>query len=162
MSEEPEVLEPESDPVKIVLAFTRYLEGRRTLKTGGKKICPVCKHGFDPMMIRERDEYLVTILLSLLADPHHHVGKLITRNLFKTWIDRGGQIPVQGTLSRALKEKDTFEFAIQYLYDYGLAIKEIANALGCCQATVRQSIRYWGASNKEHSEEPSKEKSTET
>ena len=139
---EPEFLEPETDPVKVVLAFTRHLEGMKGTKTA-KKVCPACKHSFDPLAIRDRDEYLITILLSILADPHHHIGKLITRDLFKVWIERGGIVPKQGMLSRELREQDTFDFAAQYLYDYGMPIKEIAIALGAGEATVRTAIRYW-------------------
>lgn len=139
---EPEFLEPETDPVKVVLAFTRHLEGMKGTKTA-KKVCPACKHSFDPLAIRDRDEYLITILLSILADPHHHIGKLITRDLFKVWIERGGIVPKQGMLSRELREQDTFDFAAQYLYDYGMPVKEIAIALGAGEATVRKAIRYY-------------------
>lgn len=132
----------ETDPVKIVLSFTRHLEALRGIKTA-KKVCPACKHSFDPLAIRDRDEYLITLLLSILADPHHHIGKLITRDLFKVWIERGGIVPKQGCLTRALREQDTFDFAAQYLYDYGMPVKEIAIALGAGEVTVRKAIRFY-------------------
>lgn len=131
----------ETDPVEIVLAFTRHIESLRTTKTG-KKVCPACKQGFDPLSIRERDRYLVTILLSILADPHHHIGKIVTKNLLKVWFERGGTAGVRGQLANALRDKDQFEFAMQYLYDYGLPPKDIAMALGVNVHTVYRRIKY--------------------
>lgn len=139
-SVEKEVAE-ETDPVKIVVAFARNLEGRRTIKTE-KKVCPTCKHGLDPMEIRCRDEYLVTILLSILSDPDHFVGKKVTRNLFKTWIDRGGRVPIQGFLSRIIREQDSFDFAVRYLYDSGVSIKVIASAFCIAQSTVKTILEH--------------------
>lgn len=142
MTEEVIIDEEENDLVKIILAFTQHIEGQRGIKTGIKKVCPACKCSFNPLESASRDEFLATIILSLVADPNHHVGKTVGRQLFKTWIDRGGRVPKHGALSREMREKAQFEFAVQYLYDYGMPVKEIANALSCSELTVRNHIKY--------------------
>lgn len=131
----------ETDPVEVVLAFARYIESLKGIKTA-KKVCPACKQSFDPLSIRERDRYLVTLILSTLADPNHHIGKLVTKNIFKVWFERGGTVGVRGQLANSLREKDQFEFATQYLYDYGLPPKDIAMALGVNIYTVYRRIKY--------------------
>ena len=150
----------ETDPVEIVLAFTRHIESLRTTKTV-KKVCPACKQGFDPLSIRERDRYLVTILLSILADPHHHIGKIVTKNLLKVWFERGGTACVRGQLANALRDKDQFEFATQYLYDYGLPPKDIAMALGVNVHTVYRRIKYFKPGDEEPSGCPSSKPSVD-
>lgn len=115
-------------PVDTILAFTHSIEAMRKAN--------------DPLCINDRDRWLVTAILTLLSDPHHHVGKTITRDLFKLWIERGGRVPKKGHLARSLRETDQFEFAAQYLYDYGMPITEIAIVLGVCRLTAYQMIRY--------------------
>jgi hypothetical protein len=115
------------DPVNVILAFVEHLaSASRSTKV------PV-----------DRERMIITLILALLTDPHHHVGKVITRDLFKTWIERGGKVPIQGYLSRALRETDEFEFAVQYLYDYGMPMRDIAMALGCTEQTIRNVIKYF-------------------
>ena len=117
-----------TDPVDIILVFLKHIEGHRMRKS--------------PMVINDRDRLLVTMILSLLADPSHHVGKLITRDIIKVWIDRGGHIPRPGQLARSMREPDNFEFAAQYLYDYGMPITEIAIVLGVHRDTVTRTLKY--------------------
>ncbi len=117
-----------NDPVDIILTFARYLEGMRMKKS--------------PMVVNDRDRWFITIILSLLADPNHHVGKLITRDIVKVWIERGGQIPKPGPIARFMREADQFEFAAQYLYDYGMPTSEIGIVLGASYDTVWRALRY--------------------
>jgi len=118
----------EDDPVEIILAFASQIEGARLKR--------------DPLSIPDRDRWLITLILALISDPHHHVGRVIGRHAFKTWIDRGGKVPRQGTIARCLKEQDQFEFAAQYLYDSGMKVKDIAMALGSCELTIRHVLKY--------------------
>jgi len=118
----------ENDPVEIILAFARHIEVSRLKR--------------DPLQLHDRDRWFVTLILALISDPHHHVGRIIGRHAFKTWIDRGGKVPRQGTIARCLKEQDQFEFAAQYLYDSGMKIKDIAMALGSCELTIRHTLKY--------------------
>ncbi len=119
--------EDPEDPVEVILAFVRHLAQKPT----------VTKRPLD------RDRLIITLVLALLSDPHHHVGKKITRDLFKTWIERGGRVPQRGLIARAIREDDEFDFAVQYLYDYGMPIKDIAMALGCSEPTVLSTIKYF-------------------
>jgi len=118
----------ENDPVEIILAFANQIEGARLKR--------------DPLSIPDRDRWFITLILALISDPHHHVGRVIGRHAFKTWIGRGGKVPKQGTIARTLKEQDQFEFAAQYLYDSGMKVKDIAMALGACELTIRQVLKY--------------------
>jgi len=118
----------ENDPVEIILTFARHIEGSRLKK--------------DQMQLYDSDRWFVTLILALISDPHHHVGRVIGRHAFKTWIDRGGKVPRQGTIARCLKEQDQFEFAAQYLYDSGMKVKDIAMALGSCELTIRHVLKY--------------------
>ncbi|MCC8991814.1 MAG: hypothetical protein LM514_04390 [Streptococcus sp.] len=118
----------EKDPIEIILAFARQIEGARLQR--------------DPMQIHDRDRWFVTLILALISDPHHHVGRVVGRHAFKTWIDRGGKVPKQGNIARCLKEEDQFEFAAQYLYDSGMKVKDIAMELGACELTIRQVLKY--------------------
>lgn len=123
-----------NDPVNVIYAFIEHLMG---MKGRGGKI-PV-----------DREKLIITTILALLSDPHHHVGKLITRDLFRTWIERGGRVPIIGMLAREMREPDQFQFAVQYLYDYGMPIREIANVLGCHEMTVRTNLKYLKEANDE-------------
>ena len=118
----------ENDPVEMILAFARHIEGSRLKR--------------DPLSIPDRDRWLIALILALISDPYHHVGRTIGRHAFKTWIDRGGKVPKQGMIARPLKEPDQFEFAAQYLYDSGMKIKDIAMALGSCEMTIRHTLKY--------------------
>ena len=118
----------ENDPVEIILAFSRQIEGSRLKR--------------DPLSINDHDRWFITLVLTLISDPSHHVGRTIGRHAFKTWIDRGGKVPKQGNIARTLKEQDQFEFAAQYLYDSGMKVKDIAIALGSCEFTIRNYLKY--------------------
>lgn len=118
----------EHDPVEIILSFANQIEGARLKR--------------DPLSIPDRDRWFITLILALVSDPNHHVGRVIGRHAFKTWIDRGGKVPKQGTIARTLKEQDQFEFAAQYLYDSGMKVKDIAMALGSCELTIRHYLKY--------------------
>ena len=118
----------EDDSVEIILTFARQIEGARLKR--------------DPLSIPDRDRWFITLILALISDPHHHVGRVIGRHAFKTWIDRGGKVPKQGNIARTLKEQDQFEFAAQYLYDSGMKVKDIAMALGSCELTIRHVLKY--------------------
>ena len=115
------------DPVNVILAFVQHLAQKPS----------VTKAPLD------RDRLMITLVLALLSDPHHHVGKKITRDLFKVWIERGGRVPQRGIISRSLREADEFDFAVQYLYDYGMPIKDIAMALGCSEPTIKSALKYF-------------------
>lgn len=43
--------------------------------------------------IIDRDELVITVLLSVLADPNHPAGKFVCKQLFEKWLDRGGEMP---------------------------------------------------------------------
>ena len=118
-----------NDPVEVILAFAEHLEGSR--------------HPKDVNFIADRDRWFVTLILSLITDPHHPVGKVITRDLFRTWMDRGGKVPIKGHLARTLRERDEFQFACQSLYDLNVSVKDIAHALMVDTRTVRDTIRWW-------------------
>lgn len=116
------------DPVDILLTFAKYIEGQRMKKS--------------PVPINDRERWFVTLILSVLADPNHHVGKLIMRNLIKVWIERGGIIPKRGPLAKFMRETDQFEFAVQYLYDYGMTMTEIGRVMGVNYMTVGRHLRF--------------------
>ena len=90
----------------------------------------------------DRDRLIVTLLLSILADPNHHLNEYVTRPLLKRYFERGGRCFMKGTIARSLREEDTFDHAVQYLYDYGLDPTEIAQALGSSRLTVLRRVRY--------------------
>ncbi len=43
--------------------------------------------------ILDRDEWVITVLLSVLADPNHPAGKYLCKSLYDKWLERGGEIP---------------------------------------------------------------------
>lgn len=123
----PLTLTEEPDPIDVLV---RFIE--RILQCRASKSYP---------LTQERERLIVTLLLSILADPHHHLNEVITRPLLKVYFERGGRTYKCGQLSRALREKDQFDFTIQYLYDYGMSMTEIAMALGVHKATIFQNMK---------------------
>jgi hypothetical protein len=117
--------EDPDDPVNVVYDFIIGFLGERS-----KGKVPI-----------DRERLIITLTLAMLTDPNHRVGKTIGRDLFKVWIDRGGKIPKRG-LGRRLCEPDQFEFAMQYLYDHGMTLKEIANVFGIHWVTVHRVLKY--------------------
>ena len=136
------------DPVNIILTFASHLEGMRMKKS--------------PMVINDRDRWFITLILSLLADPNHHVGKLIMRDIVKVWIDRGGILPKRGPIAKFMRESDQFEFASQYLYDYGMPITEIGIVLGVHRMTVARCLKYIKEEDRQLVTESDEKLSTET
>lgn len=127
--DEPESIEfpDDPDPVDVLLRFAQRLLQR-----------PSKKFPITP----DRDRLLVTILLAIIADPHHHLNDVITRPILKIYLDRGGRVYRKGILAHGLRETDQFDHTVQYLYDYGLPIVEIARALGTVPKTIRKHLRY--------------------
>lgn len=109
------------DPVDVVLHFAHRIEAMRSSR--------------NPIQM-DRDRLLVTIILALLSDPHHHVGKQITKPILQCYLDRGGRLNKPGVLARAMRDPDQFRHTIQYLYDSGMKIRNIAEALGVHYNTV--------------------------
>lgn len=131
MDQEP-ILDPEADMVEMIVQFAQYLEKSRSRN--------------NPVAIQDRDRFIATIMVSLLSDPNHFVGYSVTRRLLRLWVSRGGRLPIRGNLARQMVEPDQFHFTAQYLYDYGMPIKEIAMALACDTRTIEAKI-ITGASN---------------
>ena len=125
---EPVTFSEDIDPVDLVVRFIQ-----RITQIPASKKFPVTK---------DRDRLIVTILLALLADPHHHLNKFIAKPLIKIYLERGGRIHQRGILSRAMRERDQFDHTVQYLYDYGLSIPEIARTLGTHPVTIRRNLKY--------------------
>ncbi len=97
----------------------------------------------DPLKdIMDRERLLVAIILGMLSDPNHPVGKHLGRDMLAAWIERGGKVPRPYYLSRSILETSQFDFTVQYLYDYGMKTTEIANALGVSRDAVYSRVRY--------------------
>jgi len=124
----PLTLTEEPDPIDVLV---RFIE--RILQCRASKSYPITQ---------ERERLIVTLLLSILADPHHHLNEVITRPLLNVYRERGGRIYQKGFLARALCHPDQFEHTIQYLYDYGMSMAEIARALGVHRITVARNMKY--------------------
>jgi hypothetical protein len=122
------------DQINAMLEFIKYVEGSRKKPSR--------------QMIYDRDRWFATMIFTTITDPKHHVGKVVGRSSFKTWIQKGGQVPKEGALDRALKEPGQFLFSVQYLYDYGLSVNEIAMALGCYPLTVKKNITWLNVDNR--------------
>ena len=118
---------PPDDPIEIILEALQHIESLRPRN--------------DPLAdMVDRDRLIVAVVLGLLSDPKHHVGKYVGKSLIRAWIERGGQVPMAQKLTRFMKEPDTFEFACQYLHDYGLKVKDIAMALGVSHMAVYRRV----------------------
>ena len=127
------------DPVEMVMRAIEHYDGLRSR--------------IDPLKdIMDRERLLVAIIIGMLSDPNHPVGKHLGRDLLAAWIERGGKVPRPYYLSRGLLEPSQFDFTVQYLHDYGMKTTEIANALGVDRQTVYSRVRYM-----KHEEEPENE-----
>ncbi len=113
------------DPVDVILHFAQRLESLRATR--------------NPLQI-DRDRLLVTIILALLSDPHHHVGKRITKPILQCYLERGGRLYRKGTLAKAMRDPDQFQHTVRYLRDYGMKIRQIAEALGVTIHTVERVL----------------------
>lgn len=134
--------EPPDDPVELVMQAIEHYDGLRAK--------------LDPLKdLMDRERLLVAIILGMLADPNHPVGQHLGRRLLATWIERGGRVPKEYYLSRHLLEPSQFDFTVQYLYDCGLKIPEIARALGVHRDTVYKRIRYERLCGKSQDEDDS-------
>jgi len=92
---------PPDDPIEIIMEALQHIESLRPRN--------------DPLAnVVDRDRLIVAVVLGLLSDPKHHVGKYVGKSLIRAWIERGGQVPMAQKLTRFMKEPDTFEFACQY------------------------------------------------
>lgn len=117
------------DPIDILV---RFIQRITQLPSSSKKF-PITK---------DRDRLIITLLLAILADPHHHINKFITKPLIKIYLERGGRIQRRGVLSHAMRDRDQFDHTVQYLYDYGLSIPDIARTLGTHPQTIRDHLKY--------------------
>lgn len=117
------------DPVEMVMRAIEHYDGLRSR--------------LDPLKdMMDRERLLVAIILGMLSDPNHPVGKHLGRNAISAWIERGGKVPRPHYTSRRIMEPSQFDFTVQYLYDYGMKITEIANALGVDRNMVYKRVRY--------------------
>lgn len=120
------------DPVDVILRFVQRIESMRIER--------------NPWPL-DRERLLITIILALLSDPHHLVGKRITRPLLQCYLDRGGRLNKPGVLARAMRDPDQFEHTIRYLHDYGMGVRNISEAMGVSMNTVRRFIHQPVKSN---------------
>lgn len=102
------------DPVETILQLTARLEGLRNAK--------------DTLSVNDRDRWLVTLVLELLSDPNHHIGKEIGKQAFKTWVERGGRLPGAGYHRIAVIDRDQLEHALLYLSDLGVSNTDLTKA----------------------------------
>ncbi len=86
-------------------------------------------------------ELIITIIFDILSEPRNEVGNELMRSLIKTWVSRGGRCVVTTILSEALKDKSTFYHACEYLYDCGLSINEISEALCSSKSNIIKTLR---------------------
>ena len=92
----------------------------------------------------ERERLLITLVLSVLADPTHPVGQPLARALIKRYLDRGGRLPIRGSIANSMRDPDEFDFAVTYLLDWrctcGKPMRrhDVAMALGCGQRTINE------------------------
>lgn len=87
-------------------------------------------------------ELIITIIFDILSEPRNKVGNKLMRSLIKTWVSRGGRFTATTIISEALrKDKSTFYHACEYLYDYGLTMREIAEALCSSNVNVYRTLR---------------------
>ena len=119
----------DQDVVDTILEFAEWVEGRR--------------HKNDTLCVNDRDRWFVTIILGLVSDPHHRVGKVVGRRLLKTWIERGGKLPIEGISQKNIYDDEQLQFAIRYMRDYGMPIEEISNALGLNRLTIMKHLKYY-------------------
>jgi len=94
--------------------------------------------------VNNQKELIITIIFDILSEPRNKVGNELMRSLIKTWVSRGGKCVVTTILSEALKDKSTFYHACEYLYDYGLTIREISEALCSGYVNVNKALREIG------------------
>ena len=116
------------DPLENLVTFLQNLERLR-----GKD---------DPLRVFERERFLAVTLISLLSDPKHPIGLPIMKQILPVYLSRGGKLPIVGPLARHLRETDQLDFAIQYLYDREMSVKEVANILGCSVGYVYNTLNY--------------------
>lgn len=102
---------------------------------------------------KDRDRLIITLLLSIIADPFHHLNEVITKPLLKVYLERGGKVYRRGVLSYSMRELDQFDHTVQYLYDYGLPIIEIARAMGTLPVTIRAHLKHLREEDKKISTE---------
>ena len=94
-------------------------------------------------------ELIITIIFDILSEPRNKVGNELMRSLIKTWVSRGGRFTATTTISEALnKDKSTFYHACEYLYDCGLTMREIAEALCSSHMSVTIALKEIGYKGK--------------
>lgn len=123
----PYALEAEIDPVDVLVRFIQRLIQR-----------PSKKFPITP----DRDRLIITVLLAIISDPNHHLNTYITHPLLKVYFERGGRITRSGPLARNMREDDQFDHTVQYLYDYGMKVPDIARALSVERRAVAKRIKY--------------------
>src|SRR5574343_950947 len=69
----------DADPVQVVLQFAKRIEEARNKN--------------DQLPINDRDEWFVKLVLGLITDTRHMVGRFVGRAAFKEWSRRGGKAP---------------------------------------------------------------------
>lgn len=103
----------DADPVQVILQFAKRIESERNKN--------------DPLPINDRDEWFVALVLGLITDPRHMVGRFVGRAAFKEWIRRGGKVPRFGNLPSVI-DSEQFLHALLYLHDAGVGITDLARA----------------------------------
>ena len=103
----------DADPVQVILQFAKRIEESRNKN--------------DPLPINDRDEWFVTLVLGLITDPRHMVGRFVGRAAFKEWIRRGGKAPRFGKLPSVI-DNEQFLHALLYLHDAGVSVTDLAKA----------------------------------
>lgn len=116
------------DPIDVLMRFIQ-----RIMQLPSSKKYPITK---------DHDRLIITILLAIIADPNHHLNEIITKPLLKVYLERGGRVYRRGLLSYSMRDIDQFDHTVQYLYDYGLPIGDIARALGTLPKTIRNHLKH--------------------
>jgi hypothetical protein len=123
----PYTLETDIDPVDVMVRFIQRLIQR-----------PSKKFPITP----DRDRLIVTVLLAIISDPNHYLNRIVTNPLMKVYLERGGRVYRAGPIARNMREDDQFDHTVQYLYDYGIPIPDIARALSVGRRAVAKRIKY--------------------
>lgn len=115
-----------SDPVETLLSFIEEMDAVGKVH--------------DPMKTVNRERWIVTLLVSVLSDPNHRIGREVMRPLIRQWGERGGKYFIRGGISRNMLEPDQFHFSVRYLRDCGLTVRDISRALCVNEYSVIRTL----------------------
>ena len=116
----------DADPVQIILRFAHKIEAAR--------------HKNDPLPINDRDEWFVAIVLGLITDPHHLIGRFVGRAAFKAWLRRGGKVPRGGGIPSVI-DNEQFLHALLYLHDLGIGVSDLSRAFSFSVERINQLLK---------------------